>query len=69
MKQIDVALWELTKSDIMDLTDSMQVLVYNTFSKTYRVMRAKLIKRFFYTNYVYITFTEPKFKRNRKGNE
>lgn len=37
MKQIDVALWELTKEEVKELPDTHQILIFNPLTKRYRV--------------------------------
>lgn len=66
MKEIAVALWELSRDEVKRLDESMQVLVYNKLTQVYFLEYAtkKCIANYKYAtdNLVYFTFEEPKFK-------
>ena len=71
MKQIDVNLWEITPSEVLTLSEDVQVLIYDTLYEKYLLFRASHILLYVLSceNRLFFTFNEPKFKDKETNNQ
>ena len=62
MKEISVALWEITFEEAFKLLPDTQVLVYYPLYQTYMILRARVLSRsLFIKEVVFFTFEKPIF--------
>lgn len=71
MKEIDVSLWEITPSEVLNLSEDVQVLIFDTLAENYLLFRASHIPlSMLSASYrVFFTFEEPKFKDKETNNQ